>query len=215
MFKFDQQRRKITAFGYVGDDVEGFTEYQFNEALDNLEPGDLWLHLKSDGGSIEAGMSIYNTLHHFPGQVNVMVDTMAASMGVTVMLAGDNIQISKNGKVMIHKSATIAMGNARDFRGVAQILDLLDQQTAELYEEKTGKSADYWLGLMEKETWMGAKQAVDEGLVHSIREGTSWGREPAQESRKPIFSQRHTGELAAKLAEVQSTWQQINDYLSK
>jgi ATP-dependent protease ClpP protease subunit len=62
------------------------------------------------------------------------------------------------------------MGNAKDFRGMADIMEMMDKDIAETYVAKAGGEAEDWLALMDKETWFDAESALQAGLIDEIIE---------------------------------------------
>lgn len=134
------------------------------EALNSVDGLDeLNIYINSPGGSVFAGQAIYNMLNRNKAKKNVYVDGVAASMASIIALVGDNIYIPSNAYFMIHKPLTIAVGNASDFRKLADDLDVIEKGLVNIYEEnlKEGIDIETIKDLMEKETWLTGQEVQD------------------------------------------------------
>ena len=135
--KFDNNVDKgtITFRGGVGE-FEGYISADmFIDALEQ-HSGDVTIHLDSAGGSVTDGLSIYNAIRGYEGGVvNIHIDAMCASIATVIACAATGkITMNSNGKYMIHRAWTAAMGNCRDFRSMADIMELMDQDIADTYQ---------------------------------------------------------------------------------
>lgn len=147
--------------GYVG-----VTAQQFLADIEGLEQFEL--HLNTPGGEVYDGIAIYEALKA-RGGVPIVVDSLAASIGSVIAMAGDPLVMAKNSSLMIHDGFSMACGNAADMRKMADLLDMASDTIADIYAEKSGKPADHWRGLMRAETWFKAQQAVDAGLADQVK----------------------------------------------
>jgi len=86
-------------------------------------------------------------------------------------MAGDPISIAKNGWLMIHNPWTIAMGDADEFKKIANVLDSMKANIIDAYQSQTDLSEANISDLMTDETWMNAQDALDKGFVDSIDPG--------------------------------------------
>ena len=168
MIKTNLANQTIHARGDIGYD-DGITTDAMMDALGEFDGSDVTIRLTSNGGEVFEGLALYNLLAEYPGKVDVIVDSLAASIATIVMLAGDSLRATANARVMVHNSATLAIGGARDFRGIAQVLDSIDLQMATHYAEASGTDVETWRKMMDAETWLDAKAAVEIGLIASIR----------------------------------------------
>ena len=173
MFDFSAENGTIRAYGPIGAYEGGIEETDFMEAFDNIGGDDVTIHLNSPGGSVDSGQSIYNQIQNYPGKVTVQVDSIAHSIASYFPMAADEVVINSNAQMLVHDPWAVAMGNAREFRGVAELLDVLGAVVADGYAERTGKSRDYWLSVMAEETIFTADQAVDVGLADRINKARS------------------------------------------
>lgn len=166
-FETSPEDKTITMRGGIGDFDGHISADDFIDAL-NQHTGDITIHLDSPGGSVTDGLAIHNAILNYDGEITVHVDTLCASIATVVACAADRVVMNSNGKYMIHRAWTVAMGNAKDFRGMADIMEMMDKDIAETYVAKAGGEAEDWLAMMDKETWFDAEKALEVGLVDEI-----------------------------------------------
>lgn len=137
-------------------------------ALTNAEPGEeIEVHVNSGGGSVMAGQEMYSLLRGNPN-VTIVIQSMAGSAAGVVAMAGKN-KISPVAMVMIHNvSMHGASGDYHDMQKNAEILKQMNASMAAAYTEKSGKSQEEILRLMDKETWLTANQCLEYGFVDEI-----------------------------------------------
>jgi len=130
------------------------------------------LHINSPGGSVFEGISIFNQLKQNKATINVYVDGLAASIASVIAMSGDTIFMPENAMMMIHNPMTVIMGNANELRKQADDLDRIRETSVSTYLSKSnGKISEKDLKqLMDDETWLTAKEAVDYGLADEILE---------------------------------------------
>lgn len=129
------------------------------------------VRINSPGGDVIEARAIMTHLNAFKGTVIAHVDGWAASAASILMLASDEVRITKGAFVMIHNPWTFAIGDAREMRKTA---DILDKVTAELvgdYVEATEQEEKQIREWMDDETWFTAEEAVAAGFAHEIVEG--------------------------------------------
>src|SRR5690606_3727010 len=103
--------------------------------LNETKGKDLNIYINSGGGSVFAGMAIYNMLKRHEGFKTVYVDGLAASIASIIALAGDKVVIPSNAYFMIHKPWSWGMGDANDFRQIAESLDVIEVGIMNVYQE--------------------------------------------------------------------------------
>ncbi len=137
-------------------------------ALINAEPGEeIEVHVNSGGGSVMAGQEMYSLLRGNPN-VTIVIQSIAGSAAGVVAMAGKN-KISPVAMVMIHNvSMHGASGDYHDMQKNADILKQMNASMAAAYTEKSGKSQEEILRLMDKETWLTANQCLEYGFVDEI-----------------------------------------------
>ncbi|MCU6709409.1 Clp protease ClpP [Paenibacillus sp. J5C_2022] len=120
------------------------------------------IFVNSGGGSVFAGLAIYNVLKRHKGYKTVHVDGVAASIASVIMLAGDKVIIPANSMTMIHKAWMFTMGNSNDLRKAADDLDRIETAIHAVYEEnlQEGVSIDTIKDMMVAETWLNGMEAA-------------------------------------------------------
>ena len=173
----------IAAESWLDDDV---TPQLFKDELES-GTGDIEVWLDSPGGDVMAATQIYNMLKNYNGKVTVKIDSLAASAASVVAMAGDEVLISPMGLFMLHNPLTVAAGNVDDMQKAIDMLDEVKESIINAYELKTGFSRAKISHLMDCETWLSAKKAVELHFADGILFGNS-NSDIADESY--AFSQR-------------------------
>lgn len=146
----------------------GTTAKAFAEELSGIKAKIIDLHLNTPGGDVFDGFAIYNTLKSHGATINVHIDGLAASMGSIIAMAGDTINIAKNGYLMIHNPWSFALGDAAEMRKQADLMDKLAGTMAETYASRAGGRPEKMRAIMDAETWYNAEDAKAAGLVDAI-----------------------------------------------
>ncbi|CAC6808462.1 TPA: Clp protease ClpP [Staphylococcus aureus] len=128
---------------------------------------DIDVIINSGGGDVYSGSEIYTSLKTYPGKVNIKIVGVAASAASVIAMAGDHIEISPTAQMMIHNAWTMAMGDINEMQKTVDMLDGVNRGIANAYINKTGKTEDEILSLMNKETWFNAQDAVEHGFADS------------------------------------------------
>ena len=149
---------------FWGDEV---TPSAFREELE-AEEGDVTVWINSPGGNVFAAAEIYTMLCDHKGNITVKIDAIAASAASVIAMAGDRVLMSPVAMLMIHDPMTIAMGNAKDMEKAISTLNEVKASIINAYQKKTGLSRNKISQLMEDETWMNAKKAVELGFADEI-----------------------------------------------
>lgn len=159
----------LDVIGYDYWTGEGTTAKRIDAALRSIgRDKDVIVNINSPGGSMFEGDAIYSLLRLHKGKVTVRVLGMAASAASIVAMAGDEIQISRAGWIMIHNAWIGIYGNRNDLRDAADWLEPFDAAAADLYSERTGVDKAEVLKMLDKETWIGGGAAVEHGWADSI-----------------------------------------------
>ena len=154
----------IDSENFWGDEV---TPAMFREDLEAGD-GDVTVWINSPGGNVFAAAEIYTMLKEYAGAVTVRVASIAASAASVIAMAGDQVQMSPTALLMIHDPSTIAMGNAKDMEKAIETLNEVKESIINAYTAKTGLRRSKVADLMESETWMNAKKALELGFCDEI-----------------------------------------------
>lgn len=158
---------QVTIYDEIG--FFGVTAGEFLADLAGIS-GDIEMHINSPGGDIYEGLTIYNRLKQRSGTIHVVVDGLAASAASFIAMAASPgmLEMAPRSELMIHNGFTMAIGDANDLRKAADLVERKTADIADIYAERSGKPAAYWLAKMGDETWLSAKDAVAEGLADKI-----------------------------------------------
>ena len=149
---------------FWGDEV---TPKAFREDL-NAGTEDITVWINSPGGNVFAAAEIYTMLRDYPGSVTVKIDAIAASAASVIAMAGSKVLMSPVAMLMIHDPSTIAMGNTKDMEKAIATLNEVKESIINAYAAKSGLSHNRISKLMENETWMNAKKAVELGFADEV-----------------------------------------------
>lgn len=163
---------EILIYGPVGPDFwepdNAITANSIREQLIDMD-GDVTVRISSGGGDVYEGIDIMTELKNYPGQVTVIVESLAASAASFIAVGGaDEVLVRPSSELMIHKAWTFIEGNADDARKTLADLERQDTKLATIYADKAGGSVDDWLERMSAETWYSAEEAVAAGLADKI-----------------------------------------------
>lgn len=127
--------------------------------IDEKKP--LNIYINSGGGSVFAGLAMYNMLKRSSCQKTVYVDGLAASIASVIAMAGDKIVMPSNAFLMIHKAWNCGCGNADDMRKMADDLDKIDEGILNVYKEnlKDGVDIKDIQTMVANETWLTGEDA--------------------------------------------------------
>ena len=157
--------RTILVFNEIGH--YGTTAEMFSRELDFANGDDIEVRLNSPGGNVFEGITIYNMLKSYKGNVKVIVDGLAASIASVIALGGDEIVMNEGSFFMIHNPFSGVMGESEDFRKQADILDSIRDQILGIYQSATGLGTDELIEMMNEETWLTAEEAIELGFANS------------------------------------------------
>lgn len=161
---------------YIYDEIGyfGITAQDFVKEIQSLAVQEIILHLNTPGGEVFDGIAIFNTLRDHQAKVTVVVDSLAASIGSVIAMAGDVVIMAKNSTMMIHEGQGLCIGNAADMSAMAELLNKTSDNIASIYADRAGGTVADWRALMMAETWYTAEEAVKAGLADQV------GMDPAE-----------------------------------
>ena len=166
---------ELLLYGPIGADggiawlFDDITPTQFKADLDALgDITELRVFINSDGGDVFAGQAIHSILKRHRAHVTVYIDGLAASIAAVVAMAGDTVIMPRNAMMMVHNPFASQIGDAEEFRKMAETLDQVRESIIAAYESKTGMEHDELLDLLNAETWMTAEEAVAFGFADEI-----------------------------------------------
>ena len=164
------EKRILLLDGEISDETwwgDEVTPQMFRSELHAAE-GDIDLWINSPGGDCYAAAQIYNMLMEYKGYVAVKIDGIAASAASVVAMAGSTVEISPLGLMMLHNPMTVSIGDTHEMERTITFLAEIKESIINAYELRTGLSRVKISRLMDAETWMNAKKAVELGFADSV-----------------------------------------------
>ena len=130
--------------------------------------GDIVIWLNSPGGDCIAASQIYTMLMDYKGKVTVKIDGIAASAASVIAMAGTNVLMAPTALMMVHNPLTVAIGDSEEMQKAIAMLSEVKESIINAYEIKTGQSRAKLSHLMDAETWLNAKKAIELGFADGI-----------------------------------------------
>lgn len=159
---------------FLGDEVNSDTASLVIAQLLFLESEDpdkdIFLYINSPGGSVTAGMGIYDTMQYIKCDVSTICVGMAASMGAFLLAGGakGKRMILPNAEVMIHQPSGGAQGQATEIQITAEWILHTKKNLAKILAENCNQPVEKVMEDTERDHWMSAEQALEYGLVDHI-----------------------------------------------
>lgn len=129
---------------------------------------DINVVINSTGGDVWSGSEIYTSLKEHQGHVTVKIVGIAASAASFIACAGDTVKMSPTGQFMIHNAAFINQGDHQAMSKGAEVLQVTDESIRNAYKLKTHLDDEQLIEMMDKETWLNARQAKECGFVDEV-----------------------------------------------
>ena len=159
---------------FLGDEVNDTTaslvvaQLLFLEAQDPEK--DIHLYINSPGGSVTAGMAIYDTMQYIKCDVSTICIGMAASMGAFLLAGGakGKRMALKNAEIMIHQPSGGSQGQATEIEIAAKHILRTKEKLNRILSENTGKPFEQVAEDTERDNWMSADEAREYGLIDQV-----------------------------------------------
>jgi ATP-dependent Clp protease protease subunit len=139
--------------------------------LQSVDPKrDIYLYINSPGGSVYAGLGIYDTMQYITPDVATICTGMAASMGAVLLTAGADGKRSglKHSRVMIHQPMGGAQGQASDIEITAREIQKLKKELYEIIAHHSKQDYEKVWADSDRDYWMIAQEAKDYGMIDEI-----------------------------------------------
>ena len=141
------------------------------EDIQKMAGKDICVYINSGGGECIAASVLYTALMEHKGRVTVKIDGQAVSAASVIAMAGDEILMSPTSVMMIHNPLTVAAGEVKDMEKAIEILSEVKETILNAYVKKTGRNREEISKMMDEETWMSPKKAIEMGFADGILEG--------------------------------------------
>ncbi len=154
---------EIYLYDVIGEDFfGGISAKMFADEMNKLKAvKNIDVRINSPGGNVFDGFTMYTLLKSSKANVNVYVDGLAASIASVIAMAGDSIEISATGMMMIHDPSGMTFGTSQDHRKQADLLDKIRDQIVDVYESRTGMDKTAIADMMAGEKWFNPQEAMD------------------------------------------------------
>lgn len=182
---------RLYVFGMIGGFENDAAE--FVRTVHDIKAKAIDVHVNSVGGFAWDAMSMYESLKSHPAKIAVHIDGLAASAASVLAQAGDSIDITVGGRMMIHDAGVVAEGNPAELREIADMLDMLSDDIANVYAARAGGKPAAWRKAMTATTWYSASEAVDAKLADRVA-GDKKTSEP--DNRTRLMQARHRALIA-------------------
>ena len=202
----------IASESWFDDDI---TPKMFKEELfSGSGPITIWIN--SPGGDCIAASQIYSMLMDYQSEVTVKVDGIAASAASVIAMAGNKVLMAPTALLMIHNPSMAAFGDHNDMAKAIDILNEVKESIINAYEIKTGQSRTVLSHLMESETWMNAKKAIELHFADGILEDSK--KESPVEAyafASKEFDMQLVNKIASRTKKEEKTGRNINELKTK
>lgn len=159
---------------FLGTDVNDYTANVIQAQLlflDQADPGkDVSIYINSPGGSVYAGLGIYDTMQYITSDVSTICTGMAASMAAVLLVAGAEGKrfALKHSRVMIHQPMGGAQGQASDIEITAREIQKLKKELYTIISDHSGVAYDKVAKDSDRDYWMTAAEAKEYGMIDEV-----------------------------------------------
>lgn len=159
---------------FLGTDVNDYTANVIQAQLlylDSADPGkDVSIYINSPGGSVYAGLGIYDTMQYISSDVATICTGMAASMAAVLLVAGTSGKrfALKHSRVMIHQPMGGAQGQASDIEITAREIQKLKKELYTIIADHSGMSFEKVEKDSDRDYWMTAEEALNYGMIDQV-----------------------------------------------
>lgn len=183
---------ELLIYGDIGENWwgESITAASVAKQISEAKAKRILVRINSYGGSVTDGTAIYNALRASGAVITCRIDGIAASIASLIAMAGDTVEMSSNTLLMVHAPWVGVMGNSRELREAADILDTYARAMATSYARKTGRTLDDELASLTDgvDHWFTASEAKEQGYADTLLDGDDDAGEEdaAAQSREQI-----------------------------
>lgn len=163
----------IDILGEISESVNSYNSVRTKINQANGQP--INLTISSGGGSVTEGMGIADLVANYPEETTATGIGLVASIATVVLLAADNVKMTENAFMMIHRPWSYTMGNADELEATAELLDKMESKLLDIYTAAVLKRRGYQNNLKEiitnmmaAETWLTAQEALEFGFIDEI-----------------------------------------------
>ena len=161
---------------FLGTQVDDYTANVIQAQLlylDSCDPGkDVSIYINSPGGSVYAGLGIYDTMQYIQSDVSTICTGMAASMAAVLLVAGEKGKrfALKHSRVMIHQPMGGIQGQASDIEITSREILKLKNELYTIISQHSGQTFDKVYQDSDRDYWMTSQEAVEYGMIDKVLE---------------------------------------------
>lgn len=163
----------IDILGEISESVNSYNSVRTKINQANGQP--INLTISSGGGSVTEGMGIADLVANYPEETTATGIGLVASIATVVLLAADNVKMTENAFMMIHRPWSYTMGNADELEATAELLDKMESKLLDIYTAAVLKRRgdqknlkEIITNMMAAETWLTAQEALEFGFIDEI-----------------------------------------------
>lgn len=130
------------------------------------------IYINSTGGSVFEGIAIYNILKRHKAYKKVHINGFACSIASVIAMCGNQVLMPKSSIMMIHNAWTVAMGNSKEMRKIADDLDKINEMIKSTYINKTNIDMTTLTELMDNESYLSADECLQYGFCTKVEDDT-------------------------------------------
>ena len=163
---------------FLGTQIDDYTANVIQAQLlylDSAEPGkDVSIYINSPGGSVYAGLGVYDTMQYIQSNVSTICTGMAASMAAVLMVAGEKGKrfALKHSRIMIHQPLGGVQGQASDIEITAREILKLKNELYTIIANHSGQPIERIEKDSDRDHWMTSSEAVEYGMIDQVLERT-------------------------------------------
>ncbi|MBR5031011.1 MAG: ATP-dependent Clp endopeptidase proteolytic subunit ClpP [Muribaculaceae bacterium] len=161
---------------FLGTQIDDYTANVIQAQLlylDSADPGkDVSIYINSPGGSVYAGLGIYDTMQYIQSDVTTICTGMAASMAAILLVAGEKEKryALKHSRVMIHQPMGGIQGQASDIEITAREIQKLKEELYKIISTHSGQPYDKVYADSDRDYWMTSQEALEYGMIDKVLE---------------------------------------------
>ncbi len=193
----------IVSYKWYEQDV---CSYDLSKELNALNGKNLIVRINSYGGEVAEGLAIYNLLKSYGGKVTTICDGFACSSASVIFMAGEERIMNKASLLLIHNAWTYVCGDSNKLRKQAEDLEKITKPSIEVYKLCSNLDEITIKGMMDREEWITADEALNYGFATSIREEQAKQSLKDEMIMKLVLKNKQLEKNSSKPAESKKGW---------
>ncbi len=193
----------IYLYGRIGNPIyegeETITVNDVKKKLKEVTTNKLKVHLNSDGGCLFSAIAINNLFKSHKADIEMVIDSVAASGGAIIAMAGNKITMYSNSMLFIHPAHTLTYADAKGHRNAADQLDKMDKSLKENYKARFTGTDKELESLIQEGTWLTAEEAKEFGFCDEIIENDNRTNNASNSLIKNLTNNRKQSKVVADL----------------